>query len=286
MQITVASGKGGTGKTTVAVNLYYFIEKYWSQNVQLIDCDVEEPNDALFFANRKLVKSKNVFQLIPEIDSAKCTFCEKCVEWCEFNAITIVPGLKFTDVNNNMCHSCGACLVACEYGAIQEKEIPLGVINSYYTGIGKGMIEGRLEVGSPMQTMLIKKLKKKSLQKNCINILDAPPGTSCSVVETVTESNLVILVTEPTPFGLHDLKITVDLLDQLNIRYSVVVNKAGLGSDDIYDYLKEKNIDLLGNISYKKEYAGLYFSGDMLNNISDDTKALYKNIINKIKSIV
>jgi MinD superfamily P-loop ATPase len=176
--------------------------------------------------------------------------------------------------------------VACEYGAIQEKEIPLGVINSYYTEIGKGMIEGRLKVGSPMQTMLIKKLKKESLQKDCINILDAPPGTSCSVVETVTESNLVILVTEPTPFGLHDLKITVDLLDQLNIRYGVVVNKAGLGSDDIYDYLKEKNIDLLGNISYKKEYAGLYFSGDILNNISDDTKALYKNIINKIKSIV
>jgi MinD superfamily P-loop ATPase len=257
MQIAVASGKGGTGKTTVSVNLFYFIEKFWDRNVQLVDCDVEEPNDAIFFKNRKIESSKNVFQLVPEIDIRKCTFCKKCEEWCEFNAITIVPGLKFAEVSTSMCHSCGACLVACEYGAIREKDVPLGIINSYDTGIGKGMKEGRLEVGSAMQTLLIKKLKKESIQKDFITILDAPPGTSCPVVETVSVSDFVVLVSEPTPFGLHDLKITVDLLGKLNIPFGVIINKAGLGSDEIYGFLHEKEIELLGTIPFERNYAGL-----------------------------
>jgi MinD superfamily P-loop ATPase len=286
MQIAVASGKGGTGKTTVSVNLCYFIEKFWNRNVQLVDCDVEEPNDAFFFTNRKLETSREVFQMIPEIDVEKCTYCKKCEEWCEFNAITIVPKLKFAEVNTTMCHSCGACLVACKFGAISEKEVPLGTINSYYTGIGRGMTEGRLEVGSAMQTLLIKKLKKELVQKDCITILDAPPGTSCPVVETVTRSDYVVLVSEPTPFGLHDLKITVDLLDQLNIPYGVIINKAGLGSDDIYGFLNEKEIELLGKIPYNRKYAGLYSSGRILDNISDETANVYKTIIEKIKARV
>lgn len=286
MKIAVASGKGGTGKTTVSVNLYYFIAKFWNQNVQLVDCDVEEPNDAFFFINRKLERSKSVFQMIPEIDTDKCTFCKKCAEWCEFNSITIVPNLKFAEVNASLCHSCGACIAACDFGAIREKEIPLGVISSFDTGIGKGMTEGRLEVGSAMQTMLIKKLKKEVTEKDCITILDAPPGTSCPVVETVSESDFVILVSEPTPFGLHDLKITVDLLNQLDIPFGVIINKAGLGSDEVYSFLNEKKIELLGVIPFRREYAGLYSSGKILDNISKDTENIYIEIIKKIKSRV
>ena len=286
MQIAIASGKGGTGKTTVSVNLCYFIEKLWNKDVQLVDCDVEEPNDAFFFNNRKLESSKNVFQLIPEIITEKCTFCKKCEEWCEFNAINIVPNLKFAEVNASLCHSCGACLVACEFGAIIEKEVPLGVINSYFTGIGRGMTEGRLEVGSAMQTLLIKKLKKEAIQKDCITILDAPPGTSCPVVETVSDSDFVVLVSEPTPFGLNDLKITIDMLSQLKIPFGVIVNKAGLGSDEIYGFLAEKNIEVLGVIPFRREYASLYSAGQILDNISNDTETVYKEIIEKIKGRV
>jgi MinD superfamily P-loop ATPase len=226
MQIAVASGKGGTGKTTVSVNLYYFINKLWNTNVQLVDCDAEEPDDALFFKDRQLIKNKNVFQLIPEININRCTFCKKCMEWCEFNAITIVPNLRFAEVDTSMCHSCGACSAACYIKAITEKEIPLGEISTFNTGIGIGLTEGRLEIGSPMQTMLIKKLKKEVAVKECITILDSPPGTSCPVVETVSDADLVILVSEPTPFGLHDLKLTVEMQNQIKKPFGVIVNKA------------------------------------------------------------
>src|SRR6056297_626196 len=156
MKIAVASGKGGTGKTTVSVNLYHFISKYWDPNVQLIDCDVEEPNDALFFHDPEAEWEKVVFQLVPEINTEACTYCKKCSEWCEFNAITIIPNRKFAEVNASLCHSCGACSVACDFGAIIEKEKSLGVVTRYKTGIGQGLTEGRLEVGSAMQTLLIK----------------------------------------------------------------------------------------------------------------------------------
>ena len=278
MKIAVASGKGGTGKTTVSVNLYNIFEKYFEKDVQLVDCDVEEPNDAIFFGNPDPVSQKEVHQLIPKIDVEACTFCKKCVEWCEFNAITVIKNLEFAEVNNDLCHSCGACSVACEYGAITEYPQPLGVISHFDAGGGKGLTEGRLEIGSAMQTMLIKEVKKEVAGKSKVTIYDAPPGTSCPVVETVSDADYIILVTEPTPFGLHDLKITVELLKDIHKPFGVVVNKAGLGSNEIYDFLKENNIELLGKIPFAKEYAANYAAGGILKNIPAEIVTTYRTI--------
>lgn len=282
MQIAIASGKGGTGKTTVAVSLFHLWEKIRGSEVHLVDCDVEEPNDALFFSSLRVLEQKQVHQYIPEIDPSVCTFCKKCVEWCEFNAITIVASRKFTEVEASLCHSCGACLVACPENAFIEKPHPLGVITHYEVENGSLFTEGRLEVGSAMQTMLIKELKKEAKQNGNITILDSPPGTSCPVVETVSDADYVILVTEPTPFGLHDLKITIELMNELQKPFGVVVNKAGLGSGEIYTFLKEKNIELLGEIPFSREFAQLYSAGELLNNIPEELENIYRKIIGKI----
>jgi len=282
MQIAVASGKGGTGKTTVAVSLFYFWKKFYNKKVHLVDCDVEEPNDALFFSSLETLEQKQVHQYIPEIDTSVCTFCKKCAEWCEFNAITIVASRRFAGVDTSLCHSCGACLVACPENAFTEKPHPLGVITRYLTENGNEFTEGRLEVGSAMQTMLIKELKKEVTPNLNYTILDAPPGTSCPVVETVSDADYVILVTEPTPFGLHDLKITVELMNELQKPFGVVVNKAGLGSGDVYTFLKENNIELLGKIPFSRELARMYSSGELLNNIPEELKETYRRIIEKI----
>lgn len=282
MKIAVASGKGGTGKTTVSVNLYHSIAKYLDKDVQLVDCDVEEPNDAIFLNNPKLIHKKDIPQLIPKIDVEACTFCRKCVEWCEFNAIIIVKSLGFAEVNNDLCHSCGACSVACEFGAITEYPQPLGVISHFDTGIENGFTEGRLEIGSAMQTMLIKEVKKEVSQNNSIIIYDAPPGTSCPVVEIVSDADYIILVTEPTPFGLHDLKITVEMLKNLHKPFGVIVNKAGLGSNEVYGFLKKNRIELLGEIPFSKEYAASYASGDILKNIPFEIETTYRQIAERL----
>ncbi|HCE58020.1 MAG TPA: cobyrinic acid a,c-diamide synthase [Prolixibacteraceae bacterium] len=282
MKIAIASGKGGTGKTTVSANLYYFINKLVTPEIQLIDCDVEEPNDALFFPDAKMDSEKQVYQLIPEIDTEKCTFCRKCADWCEFNSISIVKNLQFASINPDLCHSCGACIVACEFGAITEHQQPLGVITHFDTGIGKGLTEGRLKIGSAMQTMLIKEVKKNTHDSAEIIIYDAPPGTSCPVVETVANADYIILVTEPTPFGLHDMKITVELLKDLNKPFGVVVNKAGLGNDAVYEFLNENKIDLLGKIPFSKEYAANYASGNILKDIPTAIESIYSEIIEKL----
>jgi MinD superfamily P-loop ATPase len=284
MKIAIASGKGGTGKTTVSVNLYYYINLYVNNNVHLVDCDVEEPNDALFFPEASIISEKQMFQLIPEIDIKKCTFCRKCADWCEFNAISIIKNMQFAKVNHDLCHSCGACIAACEFGAITEHPQPLGVISHFETGIGNGLTEGRLKIGSVMQTMLIKEVKKNIHYSAEIMIYDAPPGTSCPVVETVTNADYIILVTEPTPFGLHDLKITVELLKDLQKSFGVIVNKAGLGNDDVYHFLAENQIELLGKIPFAKEYAASYAEGNILNNIPEGIKNTYLDIIKKLQA--
>ncbi len=276
--IAIASGKGGTGKTTVSVSLFQTLRKELGGDVVLVDCDVEEPNDALFFANAKLLHNNEIKQRIPIIHTDKCTFCRKCVEYCEFNAVVVMPSVEFAEVNASLCHSCGACLVACQFDAITETEQLIGQVNHYDTGL----IEGKLTVGSAMQTMLVKELKKHIPANKLLVLLDAPPGTSCQVVETVSDADYVILVTEPTPFGLHDLKLMVQLLREIGKPFGVVVNKSGLGNEEVYQFLDDDGIDLLGNIPINKLFASNYAKGDLLNNIPLEIASVVNQFTHKI----
>ncbi len=283
-KIAIASGKGGTGKTTVSVNLYHFINKFVTPKVQLVDCDVEEPNDLLFFSGSQEVTKETINQLIPRIDNDKCTYCRKCTEWCEYNAIVVIPPVQFAEVNGSLCHSCGACLVACEFDAMKEYPEPIGEVTFYKTKEGNGLAEGRLKIGSAMQTMLIKELKKRVPDDAEWILFDAPPGTSCPVVETVSDADYIVLVTEPTPFGLHDLTLMIDMLKDIDQPFGVIVNKAGLGNNAVYDHLKKEGIEIIGEIPFDKDYASKYAAGNLLKDISPETEQRYKEIIEKLKT--
>jgi MinD superfamily P-loop ATPase len=286
LKIAIASGKGGTGKTTVAVNLFSSIYENWTHSVQLIDCDVEEPNDLLFFPDFSVKSEKRVEQVIPEIDTTKCTFCKKCEDYCEFNAIVMVPSKQYATVSKDLCHSCGACFVACEFDAIHEVKNDIGTVSSCLVDKDRSVMEGKLRVGSPLQTMLIKDLKNNLDGDHDILIFDAPPGTSCPVVETISDADYVILVTEPTPFGVHDLKLTVDLLREVNKPFGVFVNKAGLGDSEIYEYLKAEGIKLLGEIPFSKDYASLYAKGKIVNSVPLAFAKEYQKVIEYLKPMM
>lgn len=280
-KIAIASGKGGTGKTTVSVNLYHYIVQQGLAKTRLVDCDVEEPNAALFFNNLQLNTETVVNQQIPEIDVEKCTFCRKCADYCEYNAIVILPPVGFAQIDPGLCHSCGACLVACEHSAITEHPQPIGTINTFVTPNNTGLTEGRLKIGSAMQTLLIRELKKSIPNDYELVLFDSPPGTSCPVVESVADTDYVIVVTEPTPFGLHDLKLMVELLRNIAKPFGVVINKAGLGNNDVFDYLITENIELLAEIPFSKEFAAGYAIGEITPNFTPEMELAYKKITQK-----
>ena len=284
MKIAIASGKGGTGKTTVSVNLLQSIHQHWTTDVQLVDCDVEEPNAALFFPEKEIAEEKEIAQPIPKIDIEKCTFCRNCVEFCEFNAIVVIPNVEFAEVNASLCHSCGACTVACSFGAIEEKPQPIGKMNTYGLPKGISLYEGNLKIGSAMQTYLIGELKKNVPSDCNLTLLDSPPGTSCPVVETVSDVDYVILVAEPTPFGLHDLTLMVDLLRAIKKDFGVVVNKAGKGNSQLYEYLSNENIELLAEIPFSKEYAACYANGEILKDIPEPISKTYRELAKKLQN--
>lgn len=285
IKIAVASGKGGTGKTTVAANLFHAINREHTNHALLVDCDVEEPNDAIFFPESRQVIQTTIKQEIPNIDTARCTFCRKCAEYCEFNAIVVIPQADFAEVNSGLCHSCGACLVACPSDAIRVLNEPIGTITGYQDKGGKGILEGRLEIGSAMQTMVIRALKQSIRADEKVVILDAPPGTSCPVVETISDANYIVLVTEPTPFGLHDLKLMLALVRELEKPFGVVINKANLGNRDIYSYLQKENVEILSEIPFNRNYASKYARADLFNMIPEEVSLahlqIYKSLSDK-----
>ncbi len=284
-KIAVASGKGGTGKTTVSINIFQRFSQDTSAKVLLVDCDVEEPNVALFFPGASKGTPVPVIQEIPVIDTAKCTFCRKCTEYCEFNAIVVIPPVGFAEINPNLCHSCGACLVACDQEAIWVKDEPIGYLNNYLTDTGKSISDGTLKIGSAMQTMVIRSLKKSLPPDVDVLLFDAPPGTSCPVVETISNTDYVVLVTEPTPFGLHDLTLMVDLVKELEIPFGVVINKANLGNRDVYTYLEKENAEILGEIPFDPDYASNYAKGELLKNVPDQIEEAFEEITGKLKKI-
>ncbi len=256
--IAVASGKGGTGKTLFSTNLLSILQQQ-GKNICLVDCDAEEPN-ALGFLNGNLLSSTEVFQKVPVINEDRCTYCGKCHEYCSYNALFVVPPMRIIRVLEDLCHGCGACMLACDFDAIREKKVPLGTVRTYELEEQCALIESRMNVGVYSPVSIIKEAIRKAGAWDIV-LLDSPPGTSCPFIQTVAQADFVILITEPTPFGLSDLKQSVDTLKSMYKPYSVVINRAGMGDDAIYQYLTEENIPLLLEIPFDKEIARYYSNG-------------------------
>lgn len=254
--IAIASGKGGTGKTTVAVHLAAWLATQ-GRAVQYLDCDVEEPNGHLFL--KPVIDTAETASIpVPVVDAGTCIACGKCAQICEFNAIAM---LKKPLVFPELCHGCGACALVCPVGAIREVPRTIGVTES---GRAKAIafVQGRLNVGEPMSPPLIRAVKAKR-NPDAIALLDAPPGTSCPVVTTVRGADLVLLVTEPTPFGLHDLSLAVDTLRPMGLPLGVVVNRAD-GDSRVHDYCRDQGLPLLAELPDDRRVAETYARGELL----------------------
>jgi len=252
MRITVLSGKGGTGKTTVAVNMALSLE-----NVQLLDADVEEPDDYIFI-NPVFKENEPVFRKIPVVNENKCTACKQCVNFCQFNALALM--LDRILVFDQICHSCGGCMEICPVDAITEQEREVGKIS----GCTSGKIEfwqGELNIGEEMAVPVIRELKKHIDDRKNV-IIDAQPGTTCPTMEAALDSDYCLLVTEPTPFGLSDLKMAVEMLEELNLPYGVIINRSEEGYDYlIEEYCLQKGVSVLMKIPYNRRIAELYSEG-------------------------
>jgi MinD superfamily P-loop ATPase len=249
--VSIASGKGGTGKTSIAVNLAISIG-----NAQLLDCDVEEPNAHLFF-HREPSQVEPISILIPRVNEQLCNHCGECAKICQYNAIFVAS--ERVVIFPELCHSCGGCLLVCPKKAITEERHKIGTLK-VVRAEDLELVFGELEVGEPLSVPLIKEVKKKlDVGKNVF--LDSPPGTSCPMIETVKGSDFCILVTEPTPFGLHDLNIAVQVLEDMKIPVGVIVNRADIGDNKIHGFCSEKHIPILLEIPFQRRIAELYSRG-------------------------
>jgi MinD superfamily P-loop ATPase len=279
MIIAIASGKGGTGKTTIAVNLAMALS-----NTQLLDCDVEEPN-AYLFLKPKLKEKKESYIPVPEVDEEKCNFCGKCREVCAYKAIAVLPksGRRKGTVLvfPNLCHGCGACSLLCPQKAITEINKAIGVIE---IGRADGIqfVHGKLNIGEAMSPPLIRQVKQNINHKRTV-IIDAPPGTSCPVIASVKGSDFCILVTEPTPFGLNDLILAVEVVKKLQIPFGVIINRDQIGDHKVDSYCKEKNIPVLMHIPFDRKIAELYSMGIPLVKEKKEYIGKFKEIADLIK---
>jgi MinD superfamily P-loop ATPase len=254
MIISIASGKGGTGKTLVATSLALSLKD--TCRVQLLDCDVEEPNDHLFL-RPVITGSEPVCIPVPRVNYSKCTFCGECARVCVYKAIAVVPEAVL--IFDQLCHGCGACSYLCPEGAISEEGREMGVVESGHAE-GIEFVQGRLTVGEAMAVPVIRQVKKK-IKRDMTAILDVSPGTSCPVVEAIENSDYCLLVTEPTPFGLHDLELAVETVRQLGIPCGVIVNRAVSGETLVHDYCKREGIPVLLDIPLDRQIAYLYSEG-------------------------
>jgi MinD superfamily P-loop ATPase len=273
MNITIASGKGGTGKTTIALNL----ARVANTDIQLLDCDVEEPNDHLFFP-AALKRQEDVKMLVPEIDVARCNKCGICSEFCQFNAIAMLEDKPL--VFQEMCHGCGGCALICPRGAITEADKNVGIIESL-TSENICLIQGRLDIGSTMAPTVIRAVKNH-IRKDLITILDAPPGTSCPVVTTAKDTDFVVLVTEPTPFGLHDLILAAQMVEECQIPFGVVINRAGIGNNDVKYFCEEANIQVLIEIPDDRRIAEACSRGNLIIDVLPE----YRNHFQTLFSVI
>jgi MinD superfamily P-loop ATPase len=254
MIISVASGKGGTGKTLVATSLALSLKD--RERVQLLDCDVEEPNDHIFL-RPVITGSGTVSIMVPSVNEDKCTYCGKCAEVCAYHAIAVLP--KNVLVFPHLCHGCGACSYLCPEKAISEEPREIGVVETGHSN-GIAFVQGRLNVGEPMPTPVIRKVKEKANHDGIV-ITDVSPGTSCPVVESIKDSDFCLLVTEPTPFGLNDLILAVETAKELEVPFGVVINRAGVGDGKVEEYCLREGIPVLLTIPLDAEIARLNSRG-------------------------
>lgn len=292
MKIAVASGKGGTGKTTVASSLALSLTPAYLDGSPLLlepllalppmfmDCDVEAPNAHLFL-HPAFEVFKDAAQLIPEVDHLKCTYCGTCAQVCQYHAIAVVG--ENVLVFPQLCHACGSCMQNCPTSAISEVGDVIGQLSAGPADEGISFMQGKLNIGEPMAVPVIHKLKHwLPVRQDQIVILDSPPGTSCPVVETMRGADFILLVTEPTPFGLHDLKLAVEVVRSLQIPLGVVINRDGLGDDRVDRFCEDQGIPVLMRIPYSRQIAEGIARGKTLLEVQPEFAVQFQHIFEHI----
>jgi MinD superfamily P-loop ATPase len=280
MRIAVASGKGGTGKTIIATSLACSIARM-GKTAQYLDCDVEEPNGHIFL-KPDIKETQKVTVGVPEVDTELCNGCGKCGQLCQYSAIVCLKDKPL--VFEQLCHSCGGCELVCPTGAIKEKQIEIGVVD---LGIASDVKfgQGRLRIGDVRSPALIKKVKENAANNGTV-IIDVPPGTSCPVVEAVKETDFVLLVTEPTPFGLNDLELAVKMVRQLKLSFAVAINRCDIGDARVVRYCEQQGIEILLEIPNERLIAEAYSRGikmiDALPGYEEKLLQLYDKINSRV----
>jgi len=281
MIISVASGKGGTGKTAIATSLAAVL----APKCELLDCDVEGPNAALFFDLKYMIEQAAT-RPVPKIDPNRCTHCGDCAEACQFNAIAITKNVEM--VFEELCHPCGACYIACKVdGAISETSRSIGIIREGQTAEGFRIVDGHLNIGEAIATPLVKQVKAR-IRSGTVTIIDCPPGTGCPVVKAINGSDFAILVTEPTPFGHHDLYLAIKLSKLLQVPMGIVVNRDGITEEytEIENLCKQENVPILLRIPFDQQIAEGYSQGKLLIEIQSSLRNDFERIADQVKSMV
>lgn len=277
MIISIASGKGGTGKTTISTNLALSIEG----SVSLLDCDVEEPNAHLFI-KPQIDHQEVVHTFVPTVNSDLCDGCKKCSHICRFNALTVIG--KKVIIFPELCHSCGGCLAVCPQDAFSEDQRELGCVEKGSRGALQ-FLQGISRIGEAMSPPLIRAVRARAPQTDT-TIIDAPPGTSCPVITSMIGTDFVLLVTEPTPFGLHDLILAVEAVKVLGIPCGLVINRADLGYGEVHKYAEQEELPILMEIPFDKSIAEIYSKGEILVKSRPEWKTSFAKMHSKITDIV
>ncbi len=282
MKVTVASGKGGTGKTTVTASL----ASVWDSPLVAVDLDVEEPNLHLFLHPELSSDTQKAWMEIPVLDTSKCTLCGECVDMCQFKAISLM--ISTLTLYPDMCHGCGGCMAICREGALTKGQRELGVLNR--GRIGEDIfLSASLRVGEAMSPPLMEEVKKVMediiAEEGRDVVIDAPPGVSCPALCSVMDSDVIVLVTDATPFGLHDFKLAWESFSPLARPMGAVINRAGVGTNAIYDFCRQKDIPILAEIPFERKIAEAYSQGRIIAEVSDALADIFSSLRDKVRAL-